>query len=118
MERPPDWQNEASLILRNASADALQARRDSWEISGGGGLLPTDLTGFTFNRLGGLDRAGGNGMGDESAEWLIGWIEAQPYAQLAWVLEEAGANGKAKELRYAKFEHELEHDTSMQSFDR
>ena len=123
MKRPPDWLNEASLVLRNASAHALQARRDSWELSGGHGLLPTDLTGFTYNRLGGLDRAGGSGMGDESADWLIRWIEAQrdygvdfdpqPYTQLARALESAGATDKAKAIRYAKFEHKLDHDTSL-----
>ena len=92
-------------------------------MSGGDGLLPTDLTGFTFNRLGGLDTSGGTGMGDESADWLIGWIEAQrdhgenydpqPYTQLARVLEAAGATEKAKAIRYAKFKHKHDHDESM-----
>ena len=123
LERSPTWQNGASLILRNAKADVLQARGDSWNISGGDGLLPTDLTGFTFNRLGGLDTSGGTSMGDESADWLVGWIEAQrdygdnydpqPYTQLAHVLEAAGATDKAKAIRYAKFEHKRDHDKSM-----
>ena len=105
----PTWQNGASLILRNAKAEALQARGGSWSIFGGDGLLSTDLTGFTFNRLGGLDTSGGTGMGDESADWLIGWIEAQrghgenydpqPYIQLAQVLEAAGATDTAKAVR-------------------
>ena len=123
---PPTWQNGASLILRNAKANALQAQRDSWEISGTGGLLTTDLTGFVFNQLGGLDVAGGANMGDEPARWLIDWIEAQrdhgkhydpqPYTQLAQVLNAAGATEKARSIRYAKFEHKLNHDKSMGTF--
>ena len=128
LKRSPTWQNGASLILRNAKADVLQARGNSWNMSGGDGLLPTDLTGFTFNRLGGLDMLGEPSMGDESADWLIGWIEAQrdhgenydpqPYTQMAQVLEATGATDKAKAIRYAKFEHKHDHDTSMSAFRR
>ena len=75
-KRAPIWQSDASLILRNARADALQARRDSWNISGKDALLPTDLTGFAYNQFGGIG-AGVTNMGDESADWLIDWIEAQ-----------------------------------------
>ena len=123
LERSPTWQNGASLILRNAKADVLQARADSWNVSGGYGLLPTDLTGFTFNRLGGLDTSGGASMGDESADWLVGWIEAQrghgensdpqPYTQLAQVLESAGATDRAEEIRFAKFDHRHDYDNSV-----
>ena len=122
-KQDPIWQNGASLILRNVKAEALQAREGSWNISGGDRLLPTDLTGFTFNRFGGLNTSGSTGMGDESADWLIGWIEAQrdhgenydpqPYIQLAQVLEAAGATDTAKAVRYAKFEHKHDHDISM-----
>ena len=128
LERSPKWQNGASLILRNAKADVLQARGDSWNISGGDKLLPTDLTGFTYDRLGGLDTSGGANMGDESADWLVGWIEAQrdfgdnfdpqPYTQLAQVLEASGATDKAKMIRYAKFEHKYDHDSSMSALRR
>ena len=76
-EDSPSWQNDASLILRNVKAEALQAPVSSWSVSGGEGLLPTDLTGFTFNRLQGLNTPAGASMGDGSADWLIGWIEAQ-----------------------------------------
>ena len=125
-ERSPTWQNGASLILRNAKADALQARADSWSMSRGDGLLPTDLTGFAFNRLGGLDTSGGASMADESADWLVDWIEAQrdygdhydpqPYTQLAQVLETPGATHKSKAIRFAKFEHKREHDESAGAF--
>ena len=124
----PTWKRGSSLILRNTKADVLQARRDSWNMSAGGGLLPTDLTGFMFNRFGGLDASGGAGMGDESADWLISWIEAQrdhgdfydpqPYAQLAQVLEVAGATHRAKAVHYAKFEHARDYDKSMSTLRR
>ena len=128
LQRHPTWQNGASLILRNVKADALQAQGDSWQMSEGDELLPTDLTGFTFNRLGGLDTQGGTSMGDESVSWLIRWIKTQrdygnsydpqPYTQLAQVLESAGATAKAKAIRYAKFEHKREYDKSLNFFRR
>ena len=133
-KRAPTWQGGASLILRNAKAYVLQAQRDSWNIlrpdppSEKNNLLPTDLTGFAFNQLGGLGASGGTNMGDEPADWLIKWIEAQrdhgqhydpqPYTQLAKVLDAAGATEKAKSIRYAKFEHKLDHDESMGMFRR
>ena len=128
LERFPIWQSGASLILRNLNADALQAQAHSWNISGADGLLPTDLTGFTYNRLGGLDTSGNTGMGDESANWMVRWLEAQrdhggyydpqPYTQLAHVLEAVGATDKAKAIHYARFEHKRNHDTSMNAFRR
>ena len=121
--RSPTWQEGASLVLRNAKADVLQARAENWNMSGADGLVPTDLTGFTFNRLGGLDTSGGASMGDRPADWLVGWIEAQrdhgeihdpqPYTHLAQVLEAAGAKDKADAIRYARFEHQRDHDQSM-----
>ena len=122
----PEWQSDASLVLRNTTVDALQARADDWKVTGGLERLPTDLRGLTFNRLGGMDEEGGTGMGDESADWLVGWIEAQrdhgdiydpqPYTQLADVLENAGATDKADAIRYAKFEYKREHDRPMSDF--
>ena len=124
----PTWQDGATLILRNVNASALQARNGDWSFSGGNGLLPTDLKGFTYSRLGGLESLGPTGMGNASADWLIAWIEAQhyhdktydpqPYTQLAGVLEEAGATDKAKEIRYARFKHKLDRDTSMSKLRR
>ena len=122
-EKAPTWAEGASLILRNAHVNAVQAPGVSWTVSGGDDVLATDLTGFTYNGLEGLDTAGGVSMGDESAEWLIGWIEAQrdhgesydpqPYVQLAQVLDAAGATDKAREIRYAKFEHKRKYDESV-----
>lgn len=121
--RSPTWQEGAALVLRNTKADVLQARAENWNMSGADGLVPTDLTGFTSNRLGGLDTSGGASMGDQPADWLVGWIEAQrnhgeihdpqPYAHLAQVLEAAGKTDKADAIRYARFEHKRDHDRSM-----
>ena len=44
--------------------------------------------------------------------------DPQPYTQLAQVLEAAGATEKAVAIRYAKFEHKHEHDTSTSAFRR
>ena len=95
-----------------------------WDIPGNEkGTVPTDLTGFTYNRFGGLLVSSGKGMGEETAKKLIQWIEAQhdhgthydpqPYEQLAKVLRDAGAEEKAKAIRYAKFEHKSRHDNQM-----
>ena len=122
LQLSPTWDNCASLILRHTKADVLQARAGDWEMSGPDNLLPTDLTGFTFNRLGGPDKSPRANMGDQPAAWLEKWIEAQhdhgkhydpqPYTQLAQVLEAAGATDKAKEIRYARFEHRRDYEKS------
>ena len=124
----PVWRGKASLILRNAKADALQARRDSWTVSGEEELLPTDLTGFSFNGFAGMGTSDRSGMGHASASWLIDWIKAQrdygnsynpePYTQVATVLEAAGATEKARAIRFARFEHKVEHDDSISSVRR
>jgi hypothetical protein len=121
----PTWKTGARLILRNASADALQAQPDAWQMAEGeAGHLPTDLTGFTYNRFGGLWVSSGEGMGDASADWLIQWIadqhhhgshyDPQPYEQLAKVLNVAGATDKAKAIHYAKFLHRIDHDSTLE----
>ncbi len=112
---PLIWKKDARLILRNAKAGALHASTGSWGTSTDGKFVPTDLTGFVYNRLGGLDEPKITSMGDASADWLTDWIEAQldhgklydpqPYTQLASVLEAAGSTEKANAIRFAKFEH-------------
>ena len=56
------WLKDAYLNIRNAKADVLQAWTDSWKLSSGGDL-PTDLFGFSFNRLGVLDKPDCANMG-------------------------------------------------------
>lgn len=110
----PEWGADARLILRNVSADALQAEERAWTLVDGS-PLPTDLTGFAYARLGGLTAAEGETMADSDAKWLAGWIadqpyhnaryDPQPYEQLAAALDAAGATGTARRIRYEKFEH-------------
>ncbi|MEM6486819.1 MAG: hypothetical protein AAF677_00890 [Pseudomonadota bacterium] len=122
--RAPKWKDGAALVLRNVRVDALQAEMGAWFLDGAERTpLPTDLTGFTYGRLGGLladDAAAANdggsvNMADATAAQLIAWIEAQPdhdarydpqpYEQLAAALDAAGAEAVARRIRYAKFEH-------------
>lgn len=112
----PKWGEDAKLILRNVSVDALQAEPSAWKREEE--WLPTELTGFTYNRLGGLNAHESDTMADEEAGWLIEWIENQeghadrydphPYEQLSQALERAGAVDKAKAVRFAKLEHKRE----------
>ena len=82
---------------------------------GRGRPLSTDLSGFAYERESGLDQ-GEIADGDE----LVAWIESQqgpdgsphdsnynpqPYEQLSNALIREGRLEKAREIRYAKFEH-------------
>lgn len=110
----PIWGKDARLVLRNVTADALQAEEHAWERPDGS-MLPTDLTGFAYGRFGGLHADEGTSMADSTDDWLVRWIEAQPdhdarydpqpYEQLAAALDAAGENAKARAIRVAKFEH-------------
>ena len=114
----PSWGQGAELILRNVSADALQAEMAAWQIEEGH-WLPTDLTGFVYRRIGGRGAAEHSeltNMADATTDDLIGWIEnsqpnhdarydPQPYSQLAATLEAAGRTEAARELRFARVEH-------------
>lgn len=121
-EGNPIWGEQAALVLRNAQANALQATKHSWNFLEQSHVLTTDLRGFTYNYLQGRDIRGGKSMNDESAEWLIQWIEAQPdhatkyipqpYTELAKALAGAGETEKAKAIQYARFEHEKERSDS------
>ncbi|MYB13847.1 MAG: hypothetical protein F4114_05350 [Rhodospirillaceae bacterium] len=122
-EGTPIWRSKARLILRNARAGALHASMSNWNMSKNGKFLPTELTGFVYTRLGGMDEPGSRFMGDASADWLTDRIEAQldhgkfydpqPYTQLASVLDAAGATEKAKAILYAKFEHKRVSDKTI-----
>ncbi len=143
----PTWVEGSGLLLRNASADALQARQDDWRIEytwpvedallfadawsdkdHKSDYLPTDLTGFSYNRFGGVWAGSGQGMADASADWLIHWLtgqdnhgshyDPQPYEQLAKVLKNAGATEKAKAIRFGKFLHKIAHDPEMSWVDQ
>jgi hypothetical protein len=118
----PSWGPKARLILRNTRTNALQAERHAWEVrapegapEGSASLVLTDLTGFTYARLGGLNADLGAQMSDEDGSWLVRWVEAQeghaehydpqPYEQLASVLKTGGLDEQAQQVRFAKFVH-------------
>ncbi len=114
----PVWGPGARLSLRNAAMGALQADMGAWHRPDGS-WLPTELTGLTYDRLGGeraSDREAGPNMADASTAELVDWIEKsqpdqgqhydpQPYAQLAAVLEAQGGVRAADAVRYARTEH-------------
>jgi hypothetical protein len=119
----PGWNKGASLTLRNAHVDSLQARiPESW-LRADGTPLPLDLQGFRYDRLGGI-ASGAEGdlsrIGDAAP--LIAWIEAagdsgdqdaghapQPYFQMESVLRAMGAGPAADEVAYARHLHRMDH---------
>lgn len=114
----PDWEADAHLILRNASAGALWADPTAWRRAGGA-WLSTELTGFSYRHLGRLATDGSavrTSMADIPPEQLIAWIEEsqpdhdaaydpQPYVELATALGAAGAPEAARRVHYARYEH-------------
>ncbi|MGD1870687.1 MAG: hypothetical protein ACFB0F_14490 [Neomegalonema sp.] len=82
--------------------------------------LSTDLSGFSYERESGLDQGEIASMMTASGSALVAWLESQqgpngaphdasynpqPYEQLANALARDGRLEKAREIRYAKFEH-------------
>ena len=112
----PLWEDGSKLILHNAYTKALQAKMpDSWNINGKDGFASFDLTGFTYDRLNGMDI----GIEDNIKD-IIEWIEGskilvitnedkdyrpQPYRQLAKVLREKGATDQARDVDIARYNH-------------
>ena len=98
------------LTLQNVTVDALQDTVTAWP-----DCLDRELEGFAYTRLGGLEEQEGQ-EGDRpytrGPDWFIGWLEAdrsfspQPYWQLARVLEAAGHENMAGDVRYAGRERE------------
>jgi hypothetical protein len=107
------WGSASRLILRNVSAGALQANLSAWPQHGGQDNY-TDITGFQYDRLGGLSANTMHTKVDEPANKLIRWLNAstahggydpQPYLQLAQTLSTAGQDAKAGAVRYARYLH-------------
>ena len=101
------WDETSTLILRNASADALQDAdvETCWPV-----IL--DLTGFKYRNLGGFDKTAAVPMANRSADWFEHWLakqshySPQPYEQLAAVLRGQGRPDVADEVLYASRERE------------
>ncbi len=107
---PSEFQEGATLTLRNTEIGALQDLEKSWE------GLKLELTGFTYKRLGGIAAGEKGGMAKRDANWMEGWLakqdhySPQPYEQLAKVLRESGHKDKADRILYASKEREFEEE--------
>ena len=115
------WQEGAALVLRNASAGALQARMpESWRVAGSGEAIRYDLQGFSYDRLGGNSSGADHDLARANdAEALVDWLQAerppgmaavtaygpQPYRQLAEVLRAQGAEAQADRVDFARLMH-------------
>ena len=111
----PTWSADASLDLRGASTGLLSSDLSAWR-RGAVGWVPTELTGFIYDRIGGGVGATPSGGSDDTAALLIGWIEGaqpnhdarydpQPYTALATALSTAGDLDAARAVSIARFEH-------------
>lgn len=110
----PDWGGDARLILRNAALGALQSRPQSWQRKPND-WIEAELTGLSYDHLGGFRAGAEDTLIDAGASTLIDWIEKTrpanmatrydpgPYEQLAAVLDREGLGAKANAVRFAKF---------------
>ena len=111
--KPPIWTKNSKLILRNAKVGALNDTENAWSNLPNGSV---DLTGFTYDRLGGLRSTRNSAMTGRSDDWLLGWLgkqegfdttyNPQPFEQLAKVLRESGYPDKADGILYAARTHQ------------
>ncbi len=133
--KDPTWGPGAGILLRNAQAEAVQARMGVGTDSGWRFLqirtkedgntevvyvpVPTDLTGFRYDRLGGLGSGATHDLALIDAGSLIDWVEAsvppdmqgdegyrpQPYRALETALRNMGAEQAATQVAYARLKH-------------
>ncbi len=104
---PAQWHPEKSaLILRNASAVAIQDLKGAWPEH-------VDLNGFSYRSLGGIYASEKDSMYSRSYKWFRdSWLGKQipftpePYEQLAQILQSSGQIDKATAIRYASREKE------------
>lgn len=119
----PTWKPGASLILRNAACGALAGQLAAFRQNRtkarpkGADFVPLDLTGFTYERLGGLKAAHKDTLAGAEARDLCAWLEAGrgdgafnpgPYRQLARTLQASGDAGKARRVLHAMAGHEAD----------
>jgi len=108
----PRWGSQSRFTLRNARVGALNDVEDAWDIQPG----QLDLTGLTYERLGGLGATKDSAMSARSDEWLLAWLgkqdgfksiyNPQPFEQLARVLRDSGYPGKADAILFAARNHQ------------
>lgn len=117
----PTWTEKASLILRNTQCDAIAGRLDAFRRNRNGkkstrhDFVDMDLTGFKYERLGGLFASHKDTLAAANGKDLVKWLEAGcgdgafnpgPYRQLARVLDESGDTGAARQIMHAMARHE------------
>ena len=109
----PQWQQGATLILRNTTVGALQGLRDAWADA-------LELDGFTYTLLGGAFTDSTSDMGSREIAWCKGWLarqprySPQPYEYLASILEKAGRKDDAHAIRYTGREREWSNARGLQ----
>ncbi len=127
----PTWSENARLILRNASCGALAARLGAFRRERSrktprrADFVDMDLTGFRYERLGGLNAGPKDTLAGADAPALCAWLEAGrgdghdkkkrafnpgPYRQLAATLDASGDSEKARKILRAMAAHE--HDAA------
>jgi hypothetical protein len=130
--QPPQWHEDAKLILRDTDIGTIQDLPGAWPDK-------TDLKGFTYSRLSGL-------MANRDVKWFKQWLATdssphyqpydklesilpnltkvfslrshslQPYEQLANVLAKAGHKQKADDVMYSGRERERDQATELYWF--
>lgn len=119
----PTWKPGAKLILRNASCSALAGRLAAFRQDRTkprprrADFIDMDLTGFHYERLGGLKAKHKDTLAAAEAKDLCAWLEAGrgdgafnpgPYRQLARTLQASGDTGKARRVLRAMAQHEAD----------
>jgi hypothetical protein len=108
----PTWQNDAELILLNASAHEIQDREEDCDSAASCNKTAwpskLDLRGFQYQSLSGIDAAETNDMGLRKSEWWLDWLAREKYfspnsyRQLADRFSAIGQQGKADDIAYAE----------------
>ncbi|MGE3865708.1 MAG: hypothetical protein AB7G04_02220 [Hyphomonadaceae bacterium] len=115
--REPKWGTDARLILRNAKIGALAGGLAAFRRGRKNDYLACELTGFSFERLGGLGAAdAGSTLAGAAGNDLRAWLrtcrpkdhfDPGPYRALAKGLREAGRADRAADVLNALGNYEL-----------
>ena len=95
----------AILILEDATAGTLQDTADTWPTE-----LALELDGFKYRRFTRKKTDPSDTAAERSPEWFAAWLERdgsfapQPYMHLARVMEAAGREDIAREVRFTRWE--------------
>jgi hypothetical protein len=99
-ESGPQWEENSSMILRNASVGVIQDNKDGWPDK-------LELNGFVYKQLGSAVDGSLDSMAEREESWLIEWLERQksyspqPYGQLSNILTQLGREDRARAVLYS-----------------